>query len=147
MGTIAFLGTPEIIIILVIALIVFGPQKLPEVGRQIGSAMRELRKVSGEVQRALDIDEFGGGGMGGYDAGRWHGVPAAAPPPLHAVAPVAGVIAAGESHEDAFAVHPREELPAEPLEPAHEAPELMIPAHEGGQESENAAAPETAAAH
>jgi sec-independent protein translocase protein TatA len=54
----AFLGTTEIIIILVIALIVFGPQKLPEIGRQVGSAMRELQRVRSDVQRALDIDEY-----------------------------------------------------------------------------------------
>lgn len=52
------IGTTEIIIVLAIALLVFGPQKLPEIGRQIGSAMRELRKMSGDVQRALDLDEY-----------------------------------------------------------------------------------------
>jgi sec-independent protein translocase protein TatA len=54
----AFIGTTEIIIVLVIALIVFGPQKLPEIGRQVGSAMRELQRVRNDVQRALDIDEY-----------------------------------------------------------------------------------------
>jgi sec-independent protein translocase protein TatA len=56
----AFLGTPEIVVILVIALLVFGPQKLPEIGRQIGTAMRELRKMSDDVRRSLDIDDHGG---------------------------------------------------------------------------------------
>ena len=59
---VAMISTQTLIIILVIALIVFGPQKLPEIGRQIGSAMRELKKMSGDVQRALDID-----GHNGYD--------------------------------------------------------------------------------
>lgn len=54
----AFLGTPEIIIILVIALVVFGPQKLPEIGRQVGSALRELNKMRSDVQRAFDIDDL-----------------------------------------------------------------------------------------
>lgn len=68
-----FLSSPEIIIILILALILFGPQKLPEIGRQIGSAMRELRKMSGEVQRALDIDEYSHGGQhNSYDAGQWY---------------------------------------------------------------------------
>jgi len=68
-----FLSSPEIIIILILALILFGPQKLPEIGRQIGSAMRELRKMSGEVQRALDIDEYSHGGHhSSYDAGQWY---------------------------------------------------------------------------
>ena len=42
-------GSPaDIAIILVFALIVFGPKKLPEIGKQIGQAMRELRKVTDE---------------------------------------------------------------------------------------------------
>ena len=56
MGLFAFLSTQTLIIVLVVALIVFGPQKLPDIGRQLGSAMRELRKMSGDMQRALDID-------------------------------------------------------------------------------------------
>ncbi len=68
---VAFLGTQEIVVVLVIALIVFGPQKLPEIGRQIGSAMRELRKMSGDVQRAFDIDDFGGA-TAGYDSHHWN---------------------------------------------------------------------------
>ena len=39
----ANLGAPEIIIILVIALLVLGPQKLPEVGRSVGRGMREFK--------------------------------------------------------------------------------------------------------
>jgi TatA/E family protein of Tat protein translocase len=54
----AFLGTTEIFIILGIALLVFGPTKLPEIGRQIAMAMREMRKMSSEVQRALDLDDY-----------------------------------------------------------------------------------------
>ena len=54
----AFLGTTEIIIILVIALLVFGPQKLPEIGKQVGTAMRELNKVRNDVQKALELDDF-----------------------------------------------------------------------------------------
>lgn len=56
MGMFAFLSTQTLIIVLVVALIVFGPQKLPDIGRQLGSAMRELRKMSGDMQRALDLD-------------------------------------------------------------------------------------------
>lgn len=52
------IGTTEIVIILAIALLVFGPQKLPEIGRQIGSAVRELRRMTGDVQRALDLDDY-----------------------------------------------------------------------------------------
>ena len=44
---------PDIAIILVLALIVFGPKKLPEIGKQLGQAMRELRKVTDEVTGAV----------------------------------------------------------------------------------------------
>ena len=44
---------PDIAIILVLALIVFGPKKLPEVGRQLGQAMREMRKITDELTGAV----------------------------------------------------------------------------------------------
>ncbi len=50
------LGTTEIVIILVVALLLWGPQQLPEIGKQIGKFLREFRSMSGDVQRALDID-------------------------------------------------------------------------------------------
>ena len=54
MFPLAFLGSPaDIGIILVLALIIFGPKKLPEVGKQIGQAMRELRKVTDELTGAV----------------------------------------------------------------------------------------------
>ena len=101
MGIFAFLGTQEIIIILVLALIVFGPQKLPEVGRQIGAAMRELRKMSGDVQRALDIDEFTGGAFGGLGSsldvsGQWH-EPQPGPSLVLPSAPYGGVVSQATS--------------------------------------------------
>lgn len=40
------LGLPELIIILVIVLVIFGPRKLPEIGKALGSTIRELRKSS-----------------------------------------------------------------------------------------------------
>jgi len=51
------IGTQTLIIIMVVALLVFGPQKLPEIGRQIGHAMRELKKMSGDMTKALDFDQ------------------------------------------------------------------------------------------
>lgn len=53
----AYLGMNQIIIILVLVLLVFGPQKVPEIGRQIGGALRDLKKMSNDVQQAFDIDE------------------------------------------------------------------------------------------
>jgi sec-independent protein translocase protein TatA len=48
------LGPPEIILILIVALIVFGPKKLPEVGRQVGAAVREMRKMQDSVRSELN---------------------------------------------------------------------------------------------
>ena len=48
-------GPAEVLIILVVALLVFGPQRLPEVARQVGSAMRELRKMQDTVRGELDM--------------------------------------------------------------------------------------------
>jgi len=49
------LGAPELIVILVIALLVLGPKKLPEVGRSVGRGMREFREsLSGENDKDDD---------------------------------------------------------------------------------------------
>lgn len=47
------LGIPELIIIFVIALIVFGPKKLPDLGKSIGRAMAEFKKASEEFQESV----------------------------------------------------------------------------------------------
>ena len=44
---------PDIAIILVLALIVFGPKKLPEVGKQLGQALKEMRKITDELTGAV----------------------------------------------------------------------------------------------
>ena len=47
------LGMPELLLIFVIALIVFGPKKLPDLGRSIGRAMAEFKKASEEFQDSV----------------------------------------------------------------------------------------------
>jgi len=53
------IGPLELMVILVIALLVVGPKRLPEVGRSIGRGLREFRKAQDEVQRSirLSLDE------------------------------------------------------------------------------------------
>jgi TatA/E family protein of Tat protein translocase len=47
-------GTPELIIIFVIALIVFGPRKLPELGKSLGKSLAEFKRASNELKNTLD---------------------------------------------------------------------------------------------
>ena len=48
------IGVPELMIILVVALIVFGPKKLPELGRSLGRGMSEFRRASNELRSTLE---------------------------------------------------------------------------------------------
>ena len=48
------IGMPELVIILVIALIIFGPRKLPELGRSLGKSIGEFKKASNELRNTLD---------------------------------------------------------------------------------------------
>ena len=48
------IGFPELLIIMTIALLIFGPKKLPEVGRSIGKAIREFRKTSDEIKEKIE---------------------------------------------------------------------------------------------
>jgi sec-independent protein translocase protein TatA len=47
------IGMPELLVILVVALIVLGPKRLPEIARSLGKGMAEFRKASSEFQRTL----------------------------------------------------------------------------------------------
>ena len=49
------IGPPELVIILVIALLVLGPGKLPEVGASLGKSIREFRKASSDIQETVSI--------------------------------------------------------------------------------------------
>ncbi len=48
------LGGPELFLILVVALIVFGPRKLPEIGKSLGRMMNEFKKASNEFRQTLE---------------------------------------------------------------------------------------------
>ncbi|MFC2638295.1 MAG: twin-arginine translocase TatA/TatE family subunit [Mitsuokella sp.] len=51
------IGAPELILILVVGLIVFGPGKLPEMGRTLGKGLREFRKASNALTQAMNAPE------------------------------------------------------------------------------------------
>jgi TatA/E family protein of Tat protein translocase len=48
------IGMPELIIILTLALIIFGPRKLPELGRSLGKSLGEFKRASNELRNTLD---------------------------------------------------------------------------------------------
>jgi sec-independent protein translocase protein TatA len=48
------IGMPELIIILVVALIIFGPRKLPELGKSLGRSLNEFKKASTDLQNTLE---------------------------------------------------------------------------------------------
>lgn len=50
------LGIPELIVIFVIALVVFGPKKLPDLGKSIGRAMAEFKKAQREFQESVQSE-------------------------------------------------------------------------------------------
>lgn len=51
------IGLPELIIIMVVALIVVGPKRLPDLARALGKGMAEFRKATHEIKESLDLDE------------------------------------------------------------------------------------------
>ena len=79
------IGMPELLIIFVVALIVFGPRKLPELGRSLGKSLAEFKRASNELRNTLDeeirLEE------------RKTAVPAPPQPQLPEPAPVAPVAA------------------------------------------------------
>jgi TatA/E family protein of Tat protein translocase len=92
------LGGPELVLILVLALIVFGPRRLPEIGKSMGRLLAEFRKASHDFQRTIE-DEV--------EAEKYKTVPDPAPP---AAAPAPAPAAPAED------VVPREAVPP-PIEP------------------------------
>lgn len=48
------IGMPEMIIILVIALIIFGPRKLPELGKSLGKSLAEFKRASNDLRNSLE---------------------------------------------------------------------------------------------
>jgi sec-independent protein translocase protein TatA len=48
------IGMPEMLVILVIALIIFGPRKLPELGKTLGKSLAEFKRASNELKSTLE---------------------------------------------------------------------------------------------
>jgi TatA/E family protein of Tat protein translocase len=51
-----FLGTTELLVIAVVALIIFGPRKLPEIGRTVGKSLAEFKRASDDFKRTWEYE-------------------------------------------------------------------------------------------
>lgn len=96
-NTVGSIGVPEMIFVFVLALLIFGPRKLPELGRNLGKALTEFRRASNELRstvedemrnlekeaketerQVLEPDRAAGSAQGQVDSGE-SSVPPAAP--------------------------------------------------------------------
>jgi TatA/E family protein of Tat protein translocase len=48
------IGMPELVVIMFLALLIFGPRKLPELGRSLGKSLGEFKRASNELRNTLD---------------------------------------------------------------------------------------------
>ena len=48
------IGMPELVVIMLLALLIFGPRKLPELGRSLGRSLGEFKRASNELRSTLD---------------------------------------------------------------------------------------------
>lgn len=89
------IGAPELILILIVALLVIGPGKLPEVGSALGKSIREFRKATTEVQESVRV-ELGSpaqSATSAQPAPQAQPAPVAQPPSQAAVPPVVPPVA------------------------------------------------------
>ena len=57
-----FIGTTELLVVLLVALVVFGPRKLPELGRSLGRALNQLQAASDDFRRTWEAESGGDAG-------------------------------------------------------------------------------------
>src|SRR5258708_5524031 len=126
------LGFGELLLIMLVALVVFGPRRLPEIGRMIGKALAEFRKASDElkntIEREVRVDDLK------------QTFPSTIAPPLQAVSRIEpSALSAGETI-DATPVEATDLTTAEGHDGHHETVARLEPAAAQGAAAEEAAA-------
>jgi len=126
------IGFPEILVIIVLALVFFGPNRMPEMARALGKAMREFRKGMNEVQRELEQagredraskwDSAAPRPAGRIDPGREEGIAGAAGPAAGAAADASDGADAAEPAGEQTPAPGDEARPDDPEEPASAGP-------------------------
>jgi sec-independent protein translocase protein TatA len=113
------LGVPELIFILLLALLIFGPKKLPEIGRTLGKGMSEFRKASTELTRSINAELSLDEQPAPPQVRRMVSVPPVATE-AHSASPlIATVPAPAPVHDEApLAEAVRTEAPPPPIEPS-----------------------------
>ena len=96
------IGGPELVFIFILALLIFGPKRLPQIGRTIGKGMAEFRRASTELQRAVNTQ------LEEPETPAWRAQPPAtvAPAPLLSSAMPAGTVAASAAMSAAAPAEP-----------------------------------------
>jgi TatA/E family protein of Tat protein translocase len=130
------IGGPELVFIFILALLIFGPKRLPQIGRTIGKGMAEFRRASTELQRAVNTQ------LEEPQTPAWRAQPeaASAPAPLissalpggtvatTAVAPLAATVAESNAADAVALEADAVQQPAEPAPASVEpAPEPVTP--------------------
>jgi len=128
------LGMPEMIFIFLLALVLFGPKKLPELGRQLGKALAEFKKASNEFKNQLETE------MMNIELEERAKQPPPAPSPT---------ILPAEKLFDTVSVPPMESIPRAPLPLAAESAVPELPSSTDSETSAEVApvAPLTTDAH
>jgi len=121
------LGMPEMIFIFLLALVIFGPKKLPELGRQLGKALAEFKKASNEFKNQLEVEM-----MNIELEERAKKLPEASPQILPA-----------EKLFDTASVPPTESVPRAPLPPVIEVSPVGAPAPDAATPSPSISQPVT----
>jgi sec-independent protein translocase protein TatA len=120
------IGMQELLIILVIALIVLGPTKLPGVARSIGKGLRELRRASDDLRGAIMLDDDDHHGRYAPPPPPAAAPPTVAPPTEPAPAPAIQ----GSQLADAGTVARGDVVPTAEASPAEPTPAAAAPAAE-----------------